>query len=95
MYKPQLLLREIAFEKPTETNKKYIILKYLGRAMSIICPGLPYHDCLARFGPSTLHDRRQELCTSKLFSSISCLQNSLHSLLPPKHGIKHEKEAHI
>ena len=31
------------------------------RAMSIICPGLPYRDCLARFGLSTPHDRRQAL----------------------------------
>ena len=58
------------------------------RAMSIICPGLPYRDCLARFGLSTLHDGRQELC-SKLFNSISIPLNSLHSLLPPKHEDKY------
>ena len=58
------------------------------RAMSIICPGLPYRDCLARFGLSTLHDRCQELCT-KLFSSISSPLNSLHCLLPPKHEAKY------
>ena len=58
------------------------------RAMSIICPGLPYRDCLARFGLSTLHDRHQELCT-KLFNSISSLQNSLHCLLLPKHEAKY------
>ena len=58
------------------------------RAISIICPCLPYRDCLARFVLSTLHDRQQELC-SKIFNSISSSLNSLHSLLPPKHEAKH------
>ena len=40
------------------------------KAMSSICHGLSYSECLARFGLDILKDRRSDLCL-KLFDTIS------------------------
>ena len=53
------------------------------RAISIICHGLPYSECLARFGLDTLKNRRSDLCM-KLFDTISRPSNRLYSLLPSR-----------
>ena len=55
------------------------------RAMSIISPGVSYHQNLELCNLSSLQERRKDQC-SKLFHSIaSDPTDKLHKLLPPRH----------
>ena len=63
-------------------------LDQCSRPSSIISQDLPYRYCLARFGLSTLNDRRNELC-NKIFRTISEPSITLSSLLPSKYQARY------
>ena len=59
------------------------------RALSVISPGLSYHDSLALHNISSLRDRRIEQCNKLFESVVSDSDRKLHHLLPPKNTNKH------